>query len=240
MQLIVPCTSTKRYPIRHQLRDVPAGSVKERLSAWHGMLIRRPWMPDPPPLYPVEDLYCGPSWSMVHKLRAVLQAKTGAPVGLNVASAGYGLVGAYSPLQQSYSATFAAGLADSVGSRSDCRAWWNALSLGRVAPLTGGSHSVAELEDRSQDQPILCVLSPAYFNAMVDDLHLAIECREAGEIMIVTSKAAIMHPDVEPYVVRADSSMRSALRTNNVLLNHAAALHLATHLDLSRGLDLDV
>lgn len=245
MQLIVPCTSKKRYEAAYQLRDVEPGTTEERLSTWHEMLFCRPWLNGCPRHHPIDRIYCGPSWSMVRKIRRTIERRTGAEVGLHVASAGYGLVGEPPGKPRGfgvrpYSATFAAGLPDSVGTAAECREWWNGVSMNqRGLHATWGWGSVSMLADVERERPMLCVLSPSYFSALVDDLVAAVEHRDPSELMIVTSAAAPVHPDLEPHVVRADATMRGALSTNNVLLNHAAALSLVKHLDLSGGFDVD-
>ena len=245
IHLVVPCTASKRGNPIARLRDYKAPTVEERFHAWREALWLVGWEKEDKERRKrwrsARRIYQGPTWTQTKRIEAALKIK-GEESRLYVASAGWGLIHADRPYCEVYEATFATGCEDSVGSASDCRKWWDLL--GEMPPrwILGFANfrtmAAVEITER-----IMMVLSSSYYNAMQDDLKKGIEDRldaadfegvDPAPMLFITSQSATVCPDLEPYTVRTSQWMRKPLKTNNVCLNHRAAIYLVENLDLSR------
>lgn len=223
IQIIASCTERKRaeVPATLRLRSVRQG--KDRASAW---LRRRDQ--HTAPAKPARDLYGGEHWQLILGLeKDLLEAER--DVRLWVASAGYGLVPADTPLK-AYSATFASREADGIPSEK-AAGWWATLCLGYSEAKTL-HHSATETDT------MIVIASAKYLRAMLPDLLLAREALAAPERLIVFSGSPV--PELAASQVVVDGRVQVALRheTKRALrgtkqgLAARTARHLLTQADV--------
>jgi len=144
-----------------------------------------------------------------------------------VASAGYGLVHADSPLH-AYSATFAPRQPDSVvpslsgqQARDAQTAWWDDLS---TRQLTGSQRprSVCALASNDPKSILLVVGSPRYVSAMRGDLLAARnELRDGGQLLIVSSEDPAFVRGLEDNLVPTDARLLRRLGSGSRVSLHA-------------------
>ncbi len=162
LTIVVTCTDRKAVPPRPHLRvrELESDTIEVRAATWNGIMARAT------DRRPLSELYSGEAWRQVAKLETAVRAKGVQPTTL-VASAGLGL----RPVESagpSYSATFALGQPDSVGTdRRQARTWWKLLNESHarndgIDPFNG---------------PTIFVLSDTYASAMTDTLR-ALEGRD--------------------------------------------------------------
>jgi hypothetical protein len=107
-----------------------------------------------------------------------------------VASAGYGLV-PFEALLRHYSATFSAGMPDSVIRRQDLqrgftlRHWWNALA-GKQGPVPDGPRTLSRVATRNRRAQMMVIGSPAYVSALEGDLVDAVSALGNERLVIIT------------------------------------------------------
>jgi hypothetical protein len=182
LHIIASCADRKRHPPAVRLRDIEGGSVALRFSAWRAAVIRSNG-----PRVRAEELYQGGYWSVVRELPE-LAARMGWEPRLWIASAGYGVVDSDKQLV-SYSATFSSGHEDSVSSLDEAdatRKWWSCAT----APASGLGSSLATLTKKEPGSTVLIVASPAYVDAMADDLAAAVEhVRARGTVFVISSRS---------------------------------------------------
>ena len=168
LTIVVNCTDRKSVAPSPELRvqSLPMGDLSARFTAWRQRLARAN------DKLQLLRLYQGEAWRQATGLADDVR-RQGTTVQMLVASAGLGLRDVIQ-LAPAYSATFAAGHADSVASDGDgVRDWW-----ARVATLP----ETISLDDLVKG-PTLLVLSENYARAMDDDLvNLA---RQGGDYLLV-------------------------------------------------------
>jgi hypothetical protein len=160
-------------------------------------------------------LYAGDHWCVVREL-------AGRPgVRVWVCSAGYGLVNLSSPLRP-YSATFAAGEPDSVGTGAGDagkarRAWWEELCDWN-GPGPAGPRSLASLARAFPGDALLVAASDVYLRAVADDL-LAAATIVAPDRLAVISAGAGAVPGLEDYRLPADARLQARVGGARAALN---------------------
>lgn len=195
IQLIASCTGRKRAQVPSPLRVRSVREGKDRASAWLRQLDRHT-----APTTLARDLYGGEHWQLVLGLESDL-LKADRDVQLWVASAGYGLVSADTPLK-AYSATFASGEADGIPAESAV-AWWGTLCLG---------HPDAKSLDQiaMETDTMIVVASAKYLRAMLPDLLRAREALADPERLIVFSGSLVQ--ELAESQVLVDGRVQVALR----------------------------
>jgi hypothetical protein len=182
LHIVASCADRKRHPPAVRLRDIDGDSVALRFLAWRDALGQSNG-----PRSRAEDLYQGGYWSVVRELRG-LAARMGWASQLWIASAGYGVVSSDKQLL-SYSATFSSGHEDSVSSLDEtdaARKWWSCATAARG----GLGSSLASLVKKEPRATVLVIASPAYVDAMFDDLAEATEhVRARGAVFVISSRS---------------------------------------------------
>jgi hypothetical protein len=182
LHIVASCADRKKLPAAVRLRDVEGANVARRFSAWRNSISGTA-----APRARAEELYQGGYWSIVRELPGIA-TKMGWSSKLWIASAGYGVVSGDTQLV-SYSATFSSGHADSVSIDDEedaSKKWW------RCATATKGGLgvSLASLTQADPNATVLIVASPAYVDAMEDDLVAAVgHVRNRGAVLIVSSRS---------------------------------------------------
>jgi hypothetical protein len=208
LTVVVTCTDRKsaRPPAELRVRSLPKGNINERFEHWTARLAAAS------DKLPLRALYQGEAWSQVARLELALGAAGFEPTVV-VASAGLGL----QPLTSSgpsYSATYAAGQADSVGAdRTENQAWWRLLL----------DHSGVDAS-AAFAKPTLFVLSESYAQAMASDLR----CLRDRDDVLVFGGAGIVPPHQR---VPADLGLRRALGGTATSINLRMATAWASRLN---------
>lgn len=208
LTLVVTCTDRKSAPPPAELRvrNLPEGDLKQRFEHWS---VRLAAASDKVQL---KGLYRGEAWSQVARLETALR-HAGFDPALFVASAGLGLMPLLS-FGPSYSATFAAAQADSVGAdRTENQAWW------RLLLEQSGMDASAAFAG-----PTLFVLSESYAQAMASDLN----CLRDRDDVLVFGGADIIPPHQR---IRADLGLRRALGGTATSINLRMATAWASRLN---------
>jgi hypothetical protein len=166
LHIVVTCANRKRHPVPAGLHlgAITQRRAADRFAAWTRRLDAAT-----ADRHPAIDSYAGEHWSVVRDL-TTMPALSNARVW--IASAGYGLIPADAAIC-AYSATFAAGVPDSVGaSVAAVTEWWQ--RLGEWA-RPGPSHprTFAQLADVDRTATVVAVLSEAYQRACAPDLLAA-------------------------------------------------------------------
>lgn len=190
LTLVVNCTERKsvRASANTSVRNLPAGSVTERVEEWSRRLRSEPAQAS------LDDLYKGEAWAQVQELRREITA-SGVEVDLLVASAGLGLR-SVEDRTPSYAATFASSQPDSVVSNpAESQDWW---------ALLNSVDSASKLNEIGSS-PVLFVLSDGYARAIHQDLVRV--ARKSADCLIVGG-----WKDVDGMSrVPADRALRSSL-----------------------------
>ncbi|MEX1362168.1 MAG: hypothetical protein AB1Z98_03535 [Nannocystaceae bacterium] len=230
MHIVVACTDRKRVPVAddRQLREVADADPKARASRWWKRLQESPTLD----LVYARDLYAGEHWATALKLPAAVQ--TAAPnARWWVASAGYGLVGWDAPLK-SYSATFAAGLDDSViltqpGGLSRApllRSWWDQISS-FAGPVDGAPRRIADLAAAEPRGAVVVVASPDYVRAMEGDLLAARDRLDNPlRLVVVSNRAKLQAGPLADHLVPVAQEAREVVGGTMQGLNARVALAL--------------
>jgi len=206
---LVSCTNRKtRIPSSSlMLRNVPSGTTESRARSW----LRR-LKATGGPTYPAESLYAGDHWHVVRSL-SELSARNAMRSEVFICSAGYGLVSASTKIRP-YSVTFTSNNPDSVvqaQSRGEAgiarRQWWSAISSWE-GPEPGSVRLLAEA--MRHFEYVLIALSPAYLDAIGDDLAIAITTAKPENISIFSAGAKKSHRFGE-YLIPCDSRLRSII-----------------------------
>jgi hypothetical protein len=204
--MVVACAQTKTLPVPPELElgRVPAAIVSARAHAW----VEKRDAACAAEL-PALDLYSGTYWATIRRLKDTAVV-LGYETRLWVASAGYGLVPDNASLKP-YSATFAAGDADSVCNKSYSRGaratvlrdWWTIIS---------GDRGVASVATADRRGSLLIVAGPAYVNAMWHDLSRAAAALASLEqLVIVSSRESAAPPILRSNVVRSEARLAHAV-----------------------------
>lgn len=218
LHIVASCADRKRHPPAVRLRNVEGDSVASRFSAWRSALKE-----SDAPRARAEDLYQGGYWSVVRQLPG-LASGMGWNAKLWIASAGYGVVSGDKQLV-SYSATFSSGHEDSVATLAEegaAKIWWKYAT----ATKGGLGMALAVLTKREPQATVLVVASPAYVEAMSDDLAAAAgQVRNRGAVFVISSREP---SKAEPSLswLPSSSSLQGSLGGALVSLHARVARHL--------------
>lgn len=216
LHIVVTCANRKRHPVPAKLHlgDLRDQRPAQRFAAWTRRLGEEQFT------VPARDLYGGEHW----KVSSTLLAACGTAGSLWICSAGYGLIGAHTPIRP-YGATFAAGMSDSVGrSRSEVQDWWARLT-DWPGPTSGQPRSFTELARSNPQATILAILSDAYLRACAHDLRSAIgELADNERFSIIGPPGR--QPDLDEFVVPVTAALRPVVGGSLQALNVRAAAHL--------------
>ncbi|UAC01391.1 hypothetical protein Dvina_01700 [Dactylosporangium vinaceum] len=162
---------------------------------------------------PATNLYAGEHWQIAKTLAHLLPSRT---THLWVCSAGYGLIRISANIQP-YAATFALGMADSVGEdRASTRDWWRRLTAW-PGPEPGQPRSIADLSRRDPDSTIIAVLSDAYQRACAPDIvDAANHLRDTQQLSVLGPSNADLGDLVVPVSARLQATFGGSLLSLNV------------------------
>ena len=161
-------------------------------------------------------LYSGGYWAVVRELPALAE-RHGFTVSPMVCSAGYGLVD-FSALLKPYAATFSPGC-DGVatpGLRGEQRSivlreWWSELAhCGRPARQTS-PRTIEGIVRSSRSASVLIVASPAYVDAMGEDLLRAARVMHDPNRLAIISAPAGFPEELERHLVPSQAPLRAEL-----------------------------
>jgi hypothetical protein len=189
LHIVASCADRKRgdHEAGVRLRDFTSPDPYDRADRWWSAL-----RSSDASTTSARDLYIGPYWSTVRDLDSS-RAASSFDLRLWVASAGYGLVPAEAALRP-YSATFSAGMPDSVVRPLDVQRgfrrsdWWSALAR-KPRPTHQGPRTLAQLADRDPRARMLVIGSPSYLAAIEDDLVEAMSLLGRSERLVIISGA---------------------------------------------------
>lgn len=164
---------------------------------------------------PARDLYIGDHFRISMQLPERLQqALPHCSAELFIASAGYGLLRADSPIHH-YSATFLPRHQDSVTrctgpqQAQDCITWWQLLTQNHLDDQTQ-PRSLVQLAQQDPSRYILVVASPSYVSAMQQDLRAAQHAlRPAGSLLILSSPQDRLDPALRPALVCTNARLQA-------------------------------
>ncbi len=221
LHIIASCTDRKAVAISPalRLRSVPRGPITERAKRWW----KRLKAPSGEPSRAI-DVYSGNHWAVVRSLPR-LAIDQGFDAKLWVLSAGYGLIGASTPIR-GYSATFAKGHKDSVGeSPAELLEWWTALA---ALPIPGwkGPRSLAELIKRDVEATYLIVGSPRYVAAIEGDVSRALGAHRKTPLVLVSSSRGLKGSALERYCVPCEARFRHLVGGPLASLHACVARHI--------------
>lgn len=239
IHIVTTCTDRKRVPVTddRRLREVEEGTPRHRARAWWSRLRESPTIE----LTPARYLYAGEHWVAALELPRALLPDHHGPARPWVASAGYGLVGWDAPLK-SYSATFAAGVEDSVvptlppGTQRAplLQEWWDAISS-FPGPEPGEPRRVAELAQGDPDGAILVVASPDYVRAMEPDLLAARGLlTDPQRLVVISNRTALEGGVLTEHLVPVDQHAKPVVGGTMQGLNARVALALLRGLGEAR------
>ncbi|MFO7567828.1 MAG: hypothetical protein R6X02_34630 [Enhygromyxa sp.] len=209
VQLIASCTDRKRAKVPDKLRLRSVRPGENRSTKWLAELERNSAPPKP-----ARELYGGEHWQLVLDLETQLQ-EAGREVRLWVASAGYGLVSADTPLKP-YSATFSPREPDGVPAE-EASAWWDALCAG-----SSGEKTLQSLAERADT--LVVIASAKYLRAMLPDLRRARQPQPDPERLIVFSGSGL--PELDDSLVLVDDRIQVRLGGTKQGLAARTARHL--------------
>lgn len=226
IRVVVTCTDRKTAtPLGDlRLRNHPE-DLAGRASSWLAAVGRAP-----APYRSARDLYKGEHWSVINRFAGQTMPGGWSP-DVWVASAGYGLVPLTAPLV-AYSATFAAGHADSVSatggrpSTEHNQTWW-AMLADWEGPVSGQPRTIAALAAKDPEIPLLFVGSNNYLRATGPDLTAAREELVDPALLAVVSAGA-KYQGLHDNLLPGDARLQNALKGSRLSLNaRIAALLLA-------------
>jgi hypothetical protein len=176
IHVVVTCTDRKtiRPRVETSARNLPGGTLADRLSAWTSAFdqadIER---------IPAERLYAGDHWQVARSLSS--SAPSGLSVRTWICSAGLGLI-RMETLVSSYAATFTPGHTDSVapsGSSYSTADWWTALAEWKPTGTEHRTIASIALDAAHAGDTVLVALSEHYLRALRDDIADAVRTRQA-------------------------------------------------------------
>lgn len=229
LHIVVTCSNRKTQAVPPQLRlgAVPGSTPASRRRRWTARLSAPHW-----PTRPALQTYAGEHWSVAASLPGQYASRGGAR--LWVCSAGYGLISADAPIA-AYSATFAAGHADSVPwSSASPREWWRELSTWE-GPQPGTSRTLATLVRADPAATFLLVLSPPYLRACRDDILDAASAVDNADHLIIISVGADRSGPLADLLLPADSRLQGAFGGSKLSLNVRIASHVISSGVLGRA-----
>ena len=225
--IVAPCTNRKQLPPPPELclRSVRERELNVRVRAWTGRLEHHASS-----TCLAGEMYAGDHWSVVRTLSRIVEAGGFEPETW-IISAGYGLVSTKAALH-AYSATFAAGHADSISagaarSRTDAvnQAWWGSLSEWS-GPQPRAPRSLEALAQRDPNARMLIFGSPSYVRAVEKDLLAAIDRLEVPERLVLVSTRDVEGSRLARHLVVGDARVQSEFGGARVSLHARVARHL--------------
>lgn len=208
VNLIVSCTSRKRYEVAPGLavHEISAANLDARLRAWKNRL-NQTKSPD----HPARCMYMGDHWSTASSI-PLEAAQFGLRVHLWVCSAGYGLIGADTPIK-SYRATFTPGMEDYVASglqtsMGATQRWWDGVCGYGLQHQPTVPRSISALADAFPRTPIVVALSKDYLAAVGRDLaNLLGRSFFRDHLAIVSCGTDMKHPTWKNNLLPCDAAV---------------------------------
>jgi len=205
------CTMTKSVATPEILmaQKLRTHSVKGRFLQWRARIDS--WKGE---RLLAHQLYSGGNWSAVRKL-ATAERTGGHELKCYVISAGYGLVKIDSSIAP-YAATFGLGHEDSVikgrGNKGPVQnaEWWQELCQWRPIGISG-PRSLREAFKRCPDGVHIFALSPFYFDAISEDLAVALTALSKPERLVIISAGKRRHGDLNRNVIQPSSRLQTTL-----------------------------
>lgn len=219
VRVVVTCAHRKRRPVPEtlRLRSITGVPTRMRLKTWTARLTDTGV-----PATRALDLYAGEHWSVARRI-ANTSCPTGSELELWVCSAGYGLIPADAPLLP-YSATFAAGTADSIPDGGEgAVAWWSALS--EWEGPAAGARSLTDLVSSADGARVVLVLSSSYMRACHEDICRAAALATTKRLSII-SAGTRRDDELDEFLLPIDGRLQSALGGTRQALNVRAAHYL--------------
>lgn len=223
LHIVSSCSDGKRGSIAasHRMRSYRQAGIDARFRAWWSTITNADGSSHD--ALAASELYTGDHWAVSRDLPARAHQQ-GMAARLWVLSAGYGLVAADTPLLP-YAATFQPRHEDSVSrvtgiaQITEQRAWWKLLTSqsydGKETP-----RSISDLAQRSPEGVILLIASPSYLFAVEDDLLNALPQFSDGGLVIVSSAARGLSPELEKRRVASNAQLRKLVH-GSLLSLHA-------------------
>lgn len=227
LHIIVTCTDRKsvQVPAHLRLRDIPAGDMVARATAWVNRLL------DPAtPVVSALGLYAGEHWRIAVGLPGLV---SGADADLWVCSAGYGFIPAIAHIRP-YAATVSPGHLDSVpGGGEGAVAWWRHLASWE-GPEPGQPRSIRGLAEADPDASFVLALSAAYLQACRTDIEAAAELVTDRERFMIVSAGTRTAQGIAQLLVPADARLEAHLGGTRQVLNMRIAADLLTNQYIDR------
>jgi len=207
VNVVVTCTKEKRRPVAVdcQLRNVPEGSLAERMKQWQARLSRR-WRER----VLVEDLYAGDHWSNVRSF-----GSSYFDIDIWVCSAGFGLV-RFDDAITPYAATFSGNHPDSVSSNLNdvdraaaSKHWWESTSQWK-AHFKNRPRSLTALMAAYPDRSMVVAASETYLRAIADDLRAGLPQLKACDQLSIICAGVQSLPGLEGNLIPCDARMQAA------------------------------
>jgi len=226
LHILTTCTKRKRLPVASalQFRRVKGRTIEQIAAQWTESLGSAT-----SPVASAEQLYVGDQWQIACELPRVARSRS-ICARLWVCSAGYGLIPSTATLH-GYSATFSSGHPDSVHRRlGDRRSevlsiWWNEIARWS-GPAPGEPRTIAELSHRFPNVPLLVVASPAYLQAIKDDLELSRQALADPELLMIISAGSGVGGVFSRHILPCDSRLQTVLGGSLMSLNARVARRL--------------
>lgn len=233
LNIVATCTKRKTVlaPARLSLGRIRHSDPKSRSAAWIDSLAK-----PTEPAISASNLYCGDQWQVV---RSLLQVGSQHDIDVNlwVCSAGYGLIHADSMIQP-YSATFSLNHPDSV-----CRTrlvnrtaihteWWRWLTRWE-GPQPEQPRSLTQLAEHFSSRPLIVVASPAYLDALQDDLLEARKRLRTSNLLAIISSGAERLASLDKNKIPCDARLQHALGGALMSLNPRIAREVLKWLGLN-------
>src|SRR5258708_2592843 len=220
INIVVTCTSRKtRDPLpRLRVRDLRDKTIENRAQNWIERLRSNGNFQTV-----ASQLYCGEYWSVVRSLPAVAR-DSGVRANIWICSAGYGLI---SPDSQicSYSATFSAHELDSVtrgvdadARRIAARQWWHSIARW-PGPKGNKLRTLTAIARRYPEVPLLVVASPAYLQAVDQDLSGAVTALSHPGLLLIVSAGMRTFGKLTDHLLPCDARLQSSLGGTRASLN---------------------
>ena len=222
VNVVVTCTKDKRYPVADecQLRNIPAGTLRERMQEWHTRTNRH-WRSH----VPVKDLYAGDHWANVRSFESSYF-----DIDIWVCSAGFGLI-RFDDEIAPHAATFSKSHADSVAATlSDeargtaAKTWWHATETRWKSHFKERPRSLTALMATYPKRSLLVVASENYLAAIADDLRQGVDNLADPDSLSIVCAGARSIDGLDRNLVPCDARLQAATggarRSLNTRLAH--------------------
>lgn len=208
VNVVVTCTKDKRYPVADEchLRNVPAGTLSDRMQEWHARTNRH-WRSH----VPVKDLYAGDHWANVRSFESSYF-----DIDIWVCSAGFGLV-RFDDEIAPYAATFSKSHADSVAATLSDEAkgtaaknWWQATESRWKSHFKERPRSLTALMATYPKRSLLVVASENYLAAIADDLRQGVDSLADPDSLSIVCAGARSIDGLDRNLVPCDARLQAA------------------------------